>query len=169
MIKRSIFYILVLALISFGVYHIYQSYKPEEKFNPVIEIHYEFDKVLTIEEFNALILESKEPLNVIFFDSTSINSQYLFNIILKEIMTNNEIEKIENLVYVNLAGFDIAEYGSFRLKYGFSSVPACANMTYSEGLIVVNNIIEESNNNIFTIQIVQNWLLSNKLIKVKEE
>jgi len=35
MIKRSIFYILVLTLISFGVYYIYQSYKPEEKSNPV--------------------------------------------------------------------------------------------------------------------------------------
>lgn len=107
-------------------------------------------------------------MNVIFFDSTSINSQYLFNIILNEIMTNNEILKIENLVYVDLAGFDISEYGSFRLKYGFSSTPACANMSYSEGLIVVNSIIEESNNSILTIQIVQNWLVNNGLIKIKE-
>lgn len=168
MIKRSIFYTLVLALIFFGVYQIYQSYKPKETKNPVVEINYEFDKVLTIEEFNNLIINSEEPLNVIFFDSSSINSQYLFNTILKEIMLNNEIAKIENLVYVNLLGFDISEYSSFRLKYGFSSVPACANMSYIEGLIVVNSIIEEGNNNIFTIQIVQDWLVKNNLIEVKE-
>ena len=83
-------------------------------------------------------------------------------------MINNEIEKIENLIYVNLVDFDISEYSSFRLKYGFSSVPACANMSYSEGLIVVNNIIEESNNNILTIQMVQDWLVKNNLIKLKE-
>ncbi|HPW53691.1 MAG TPA: hypothetical protein PK631_04900, partial [Erysipelotrichaceae bacterium] len=163
-----IFYTLILVLISFGVFQIYQSYKPEETEKPVIEINYEFDKVLTIEQFNELIVDSEEALNVIFFDSTSINSQYLFNIILNEIMTNNEILKIENLVYVDLAGFDISEYGSFRLKYGFSSTPACANMSYSEGLIVVNSIIEESNNSILTIQIVQNWLVNNGLIKIKE-
>ncbi|MDI9540525.1 MAG: hypothetical protein QM204_03505 [Bacillota bacterium] len=168
MIKRIIFYVLVLTLIFFGVYKVYQSYKPKETENPVIEINYEFDIVLTIEDFNELIISSEEPLNVIFFDSSSINSQYLFNTILTEIMINNEIEKIENLIYVNLVDFDISEYSSFRLKYGFSSVPACANMSYSEGLIVVNNIIEESNNNILTIQMVQDWLVKNNLIKLKE-
>ncbi len=168
MIKRFIFYTLILVLIFFGVYKIYQTYSPKESGNPVIEIDYEFDNVLTIEEFNQLIVNSEEPLNVIFFNSSSINSQYFFNTIIKEIMTANEIEKIENLVYVNLVDFDISEYSSFRLKYGFSSVPACANMNYIEGLIVVNNIIEESSNNVFTIQIVQDWLVKNNLIKLKE-
>ena len=51
-------------------------------------------------------------------------------------MINNEIEKIENLIYVNLVDFDISEYSSFRLKYGFSC-SSLANMSYSEGLIVV--------------------------------
>ncbi|MGI6608216.1 MAG: hypothetical protein ACOX1F_04470 [Erysipelotrichaceae bacterium] len=168
MIKRGIFYTLVLALIFFGVYQVYQIYKPEETENPGIEINYEFDNVLTIEEFNEMITSSQEPLNVVFFDSSSINSQYLFDVIIKEIMAENEIEKIENLIYVNLLDFDISEYGSFRSKYGFSSVPTCANMSYSEGLIVVNNIIEESNEKIFTIQIVQDWLVANKLIKIKK-
>ncbi len=168
MIKRGIFYTLIIVLIVFGVYQIYQSYKPKETVNPVLEINYEFDEVLTIEQFNELIINSEEPLNVIFFDSSSINSQYLFNTILTEIMQNNEIEKIENLIYVNLVDFEISEYSSFRLKYGFSSVPACANMSYTEGLIVVNSIIEETDNNIFTIQIVQDWLVKNKLIKLKE-
>lgn len=170
MIKRVIFYVLCLTLLVSGLTFVYYKYKPED--TSLLNKNYlvtDSEKTYTLEQFNQYINENPNTnIFAIFYKNDDINSQYLINDILPEIYSKYSIDTIEQFIFINLDGVETSEL-AFSTTYKFSQVPALMAMSYVNGNIAISNILASTNDLIVTFDNVENWLLTNGLIKAITE
>ncbi len=168
MIKRIIFYSVILGLLLNFVYQVYQDYTPDTatviSTNPIT---YTFTNNYTFEEFEAYVTTTSEAVNVFFYQQDDVNSQYFFNITLPAIMADNNVSELEGVIYVDIS--DLTEDSvAVRSRYCITSIPSLVNLTYADSTITINSYLS-TNNSTFDSASIEDWLASNNIITLVED
>ena len=168
MLKRFIFYSLVLAVICGVTYRIYDVSKPQTV-NTVIEpINYNIAPYYTSEDIDEYIISAGKSVNVLFYDSHDLNSVYVFNSILTRIKVDYGISSFENLVYCDFTDYQAAHITTTKNHWGFYDTPAFINLSLEGRIIKVNSALEWTENNALTYKNIENWLINNNIIQAKD-
>ncbi|MDO4378443.1 MAG: hypothetical protein Q4C64_04735 [Erysipelotrichia bacterium] len=171
MIKRSIFYVFIITLISVGLYFSFQHFQPKiQKSNTSLTSINDNISYMNLTDFNEYLKNNAEKnINVIFYQEDDINSQFLFNNILPQIYENYEISSLDNVIFVSLEETDYKEKTAFSSTYGFSNVPALINLKYKDGNIIISSILCDTDNLLINYNSVEDWLQLNEIIPSPEE
>ncbi len=169
MIKRTIFYIIFVAVITGVMVSAFRYFQPKDESNIVSYVDDYNIEYLELNDFNSYLQKNPDTaINVIFYQESDINSQYLFNDVLPVIYEEYSISSLDSVIYVQLQDTDYKDKPSFTSTYGFSKVPALVNLTYSSGTITINNILVDTDTLLINHDSVVDWLISNEIIEELE-
>ena len=160
--KRHIIYLLALLMVSSGVYRVYQNYKPQDA--SIIDsdaINYEFSNLYDLDGFRRYIMTVDREVNVLFFDRNSLTSQHFFNSTLATILGNNDVKTLTNIIYVDISNAGTSSSSYNNGQFGYSAIPALANLHYTNGVIKVNSIIQDDGVTLFNTETLADWLKEN--------
>ncbi len=171
MIKRSIFFVFIITLVSVSLYFSFQYFQPKIQNANTSPVNINDNiSYMNLTDFNDYLKRNADKnINVIFYQEDDINSQYLFNNILPQIYENYEMSSLDNVIYVSLEDTDYRDKPAFSSTYGFSNVPALINLKYQNGNIMINSILCDTDNLLINYNSVEDWLQLNEIIPSPEE
>lgn len=166
MIKRTIFYIIFVAIVTGVMVSAFRYFEPKDESDFISYADSYNIEYLELTDFNAYLQKNQDTaINVIFYQESDINSQYLFNDVLPVIYEEYGISSLDGVIYVQLQESDYKDKLSFTSTYGFSKVPALVNLTYSNGTITINNVLVDTETLLINHDSVVDWLITNEIIE----
>lgn len=163
MLKRGLFYLIIIALISSLTY---KSYVDNQTSTAVIEmekINFNTNPSFSIDTVDNYVITSAEDVHIVFYDSEDPNSIYLFNAVLTNLLKQHRMKSFDSLAYCDLNGSDLTSEQT-RERWGFFDYPALVTMINDEGKIRVTSIIEWDESHSLTSSSVENWMINNGLL-----
>ncbi|MCR5066650.1 MAG: hypothetical protein K6A14_01145 [Erysipelotrichaceae bacterium] len=160
--KRYFVYVIFLLAVFYGVYSVFQAYKP--KSIDVVDtdvITYYFPNRNSLASFEKYLTANGEA-KVIFFDRTQVNSQYFFNNIWPSIISENSGIMADKILYVDVS--DNKDASIALSKLGYRSLPAFEYLIYENGAITVSSILQEHGSTALTSETIIEWLTENQLM-----
>ena len=162
MIKRFVLYVLFLLAVGYGVFSVFQAYKPKNI--DVVDtdvITYDFPSRYSLKQFEDHLTGSSSEIKVIFFDKTQINSQYFFNNTWPNLLSEYSEIMANMLLYVDVSETEEATIALSKL--GYRSLPALEILTYENGAIKVKSILQDHGTTSLTSDSILQWLTDNGL------
>ncbi len=166
--KRYFIYILFMIAVVYGVYSVFQAYKPKNI--DVVDtdvITYDFPSRYSLKQFEDHLTGSSQEIKVIFFDRTQINSQYFFNNTWPNLLSEHNDIMASSLLYVDVSDNQDAQIALSKL--GYHSLPAMENLVYENGAIRVVSILQEYGSTALTADTILQWLTDNNLVVAPPE
>lgn len=167
MFRRLIFYIVCLVFVFVGVFQVYQRYETTKLHTAnITTIKYDLSSAIDISTLNQQIqkLQDGEFIYALFYETNDINSQYMFNVTLDSILTQHNLQQIDQLYLVNITDLSQEAKNNLNSRYGFSSAPALAKLHYASGTVQVDSAIQEDATTLLTQEIVEKWFIENGLL-----
>ncbi|MBQ6654252.1 MAG: hypothetical protein IJM79_01865 [Erysipelotrichaceae bacterium] len=161
--KRYVVYALFLFAVFYGVYSVFQAYKPKNI--DVVDtdvITYNFPNRYSLARFEEHLTASSDSIRVIFFDRTQVNSQYFFNNTWPALLEDNSGIMADRIIYVDVSDNEGAQIALSKL--GYRSLPALENLLYENGGITVSSILQEHGSTSLTADTILKWLTENELL-----
>ncbi len=168
MIKRLLVCVLFLFAVGYGVYSVFQAYKPQNI--DVIDtdvITYDFPNRRSLKQFEDHLTTSGNEIRVIFFDRTQINSPYFFNNTWPKLLSDHADSMATQLMYVDVSETEGAQIALSKL--GYKSLPALETLVYENGAIRVISSLQEYGSTALTSDTILAWLTENGLLVVPEQ
>ncbi|MBR0473475.1 MAG: hypothetical protein IJJ19_00580 [Erysipelotrichaceae bacterium] len=163
MLKRGLFYTIIIALITVATYVVYKDNEVTTTVVPMENIEFDTTPNFTDKTIDDYILSSEHTVYVIFYDSYDSNSIYLFNTILPQLMEKHGLEHLDNFVYCDLTDY-ASQSDITKNHWGFYDTPALAALSNDNGAINVLSIHYCDSTFNMTVDTVENWMINNDLL-----
>lgn len=163
MVKRTIFYTLMVFLIAALVYIDFQHNRPAEAVVTIDPIDYTISPQYNVDSIDPYITSSPDTVKVLFYRSDDPSSVYLFNTILNQILADYGLESFDDLVYCDLTGYTPASANETRNRWGFYEIPALAAIRYSNGNYDFVSVLQWGEGGLTRVD-VENWLKVNGVL-----
>lgn len=164
MFKRGLLYILVLALVGFGVYRVYEIYAPDVIDYIPESIDYNISPLYNQNTIDDYIISQPHDVCVVFYRSQATNSIYLFNKVFKRILQDYNLTSIEGIVFCNTDTLEATE-NETKNHWGFYQTPALVRIVAQDNILETISSLEWSDTNSLTYDQVVNWLKTNDLLE----
>ena len=166
--KRLLLYVIFMLAVFYGVYSVFQAYKPKNI--DIIDtevITYEFPNRTSVKDFEEKLTSNGKELKVIFYDKTQINSQYFFNNIWPSLIADNPGIMADRLLYIDIS--ENQEAAIALSKLGYKTLPALETLKYENGAITVVSILQDHGSTTLNAESMLAWLKENDLILKNED
>jgi hypothetical protein len=157
-LKRVIILLLILiASISFAIYNQYTKTRNS---------NFEIDILNTteVEYLDLLTHTSYDPKAYFFCSPQSEDCYYTYTEILMPLVKSANVERFENIYYVDITEIDENILPSaLKNHLGFSQYPAFVLLWKENGKLQFKSVLEWSDESIFTNNSIRSWMIENNL------
>lgn len=157
-LKRVIILLLILvASVSFAIYN---------QFTKARNSNFEIDILNTtkVEYLELLNHTSYEPKAYFFCSPESEDCYYTYTEILIPLVKVANVERFENIFYVDITEIDENILPSaLKNHLGFSQYPAFVLLWKENGILQFKSVLEWSDESIFTVNSIRSWMIENNL------
>lgn len=163
MLKRGLFYLIIIALISSFTYKVYVDNQTSTAVIEMEKINFNTSPGYTVATVDKYVETSAEDVHIVFYNSEDPNSIYLFNAILTQLLKQHRMKSFDSLSYCDLKGTDLTSEQT-RERWGFFDYPALVTLVNEDGKVRVTSVIEWDESHSLTTSSVENWMINNRLL-----
>ena len=163
MLKRGLFYLIIIALICSLTYKVYLNNQTETAVIELEKIKFNTSPSYTVDTVDQYIAASAEDVHIVFYDSEDTNSIYLFNVVLTQLLKQHKLKSFDSLSYCDLHGNEFTSEQT-RERWGFFDYPALVTIVSEDGKNKVTSVIEWDEYHNLTVSSVENWMINNRLL-----
>ena len=102
MLKRGLFYLIIIALISSFTYKVYVDNQTSTAVIEMEKINFNTSPGYTVATVDKYVETSAEDVHIVFYNSEDPNSIYLFNAILTQLLKQHRMKSFDSLSYCDL-------------------------------------------------------------------